>query len=140
MNGSCGPSPSLTDLVARVEQALAGRWFAVTAQSGGFAVLRLRGPGVRDVLNGGCPLDLHPRTLPPGTCAQSHFFKASVLLRPLGDTGNAWELIVRRSFADYVVRMLLDAMEGAAARVVRGRVKMRVVVGYPMGGEPDGLR
>ncbi|CAM5202298.1 Sarcosine oxidase subunit gamma OS=Castellaniella defragrans OX=75697 GN=HNR28_002014 PE=4 SV=1 [Castellaniella defragrans] len=67
--------PFTTDLVARVEQALAGQWFAVTAQSSGFAVLRLRGPGVRDVLNGGCPLDLHPRTLPPGTCAQSHFFQ-----------------------------------------------------------------
>lgn len=98
------------DVVARVEQALTGQWFAITEQSSGFAVLQLRGPGVRDALNGGCPLDLHPRSLPLGTCAQSHFFKASIVLRPLDDGNQAWELIVRRSFADYTVRMLLDAM------------------------------
>lgn len=98
------------DVVARVEQALAGQWFAITEQSSGFAVLRLRGPDARDVLNGGCPLDLHPRALPLGTCAQSHFFKTSVVLRPLDDGNQDWELIVRRSFADYTVRMLLDAM------------------------------
>jgi len=108
----CLRADSLTNgIVARVEQALAGQWFAITEQSSGFAVLRLRGPGSRDVLNGGCPLDLHPRTLRPGQCAQSHFFKASVLLRPLDGTGDSWEVIVRRSFADYTVRMLLDAME-----------------------------
>ncbi|CDM24045.1 sarcosine oxidase subunit gamma [Castellaniella defragrans] len=100
------------DLVSRVEHALAGHWFAITDQSSGYSAVQLHGPGARNVLNAGCPLDLHPRALPLGRCAQSHFFKASVLLRPLEDTGDAWELIVRRSFADYAVRMLLDAMEG----------------------------
>lgn len=98
------------DVVAQVEQALAGQWFAITEQSSGFAVLRLRGPGARDALNGGCPLDLHPRALPLGTCAQSHFFKASIVLRPLDEGNQTWELIVRRSFADYTARMLLDTM------------------------------
>jgi sarcosine oxidase subunit gamma len=35
--------------------------------------------------------------LPPGTCAQSHFFKASIVLRPLDEGNQGWELIVRRS-------------------------------------------
>ncbi len=99
------------DPASRVEHALAGHWFAVTDQSSGYSVVQLHGPGARNVLNAGCPLDLHPRALPFGRCAQSHFFKTSVLLYPLGEDGDAWELIVRRSFADYAVRMLLDAME-----------------------------
>lgn len=99
-----------TDLVAQVEQALAGQWFAVTPQTSGFTVMQLRGRGTRDVLNGGCPLDLHPRALPFGMCAQSHFFKASVVLRPLDGENRDWELIVRRSFADYTARMLLDVL------------------------------
>jgi len=98
-------------LAVRVEQALAGQWFAVTDQSSGYSVVQLHGPEAANVLNAGCPLDLHPRALAPGQCAQSHFFKAGVLLRPLGDQGDAWELIVRRSFADYTVRMLMDAMQ-----------------------------
>lgn len=100
------------DLAGRIGRALAGHWFAVTDQSSGYAVVRLHGPGARDVLNAGCPLDLHPRVLTPGQCAQSHFFKAGVLLRPLDERGEDWELIVRRSFADYTVRLLLDAMQG----------------------------
>jgi sarcosine oxidase subunit gamma len=100
-----------SDLVERVEQALAGHRFSVTDQSSGYSVVQLHGPGSRDVLNAGCPLDLHPGVLTLGQCAQSHFFKASVLLRPLDGTGDGWELIVRRSFADYTVRMLLDAMQ-----------------------------
>lgn len=99
-------------LASRVEHALKGHWFAVTDQSSGYSVVQLHGPGVRDVLNAGCPLDLHPRVLPFGRCAQTHFFKTSVLLHPLDEAGDGWELIVRRSFADYTVRMLLDAMEG----------------------------
>jgi sarcosine oxidase subunit gamma len=98
------------DWTMRIEEALAGQWFAVTEQSSGHCVVQLQGPGARDVLNAGCPLDLHPRTLTLGQCAQSHFFKASVLLRPLDTQGGGWEMIVRRSFADYAVRMLMDAM------------------------------
>ncbi|MER1966435.1 sarcosine oxidase subunit gamma family protein [Castellaniella sp. GW247-6E4] len=99
-----------TTLAARVEQALTGHWFAVTDQTSGYSVLQVRGPEAANVLNAGCPLDLHPRALTLGQCAQSHFFKADMLLRPLGDRGDAWELIVRRSFADSTARMLMDAM------------------------------
>ncbi|MGB3426156.1 MAG: sarcosine oxidase subunit gamma family protein [Castellaniella sp.] len=99
------------DLAARVESALAGHWFAVTDQTSGYSVVQLHGPGTRDALNAGCPLDLHPGVLTLGQCAQSHFFKASVLLRPLDEQGDGWELIVRRSFADATVRLLMDAMQ-----------------------------
>jgi sarcosine oxidase subunit gamma len=82
---------------------------SVVDVSSGYTVLELDGTRVREILRKGCPLDLHPRVFGIGQCAQSHFFKAGVILRPLRT--NAYELIVRRSFADYALRMLLDAAE-----------------------------
>jgi sarcosine oxidase subunit gamma len=82
---------------------------SVVDVSSGYVVLDLEGARVREILQKGCPLDLHPRVFGIGRCAQSHFFGAAIVLRPLRT--NAYELIVRRSFADYAVRMLLDAAE-----------------------------
>lgn len=59
------------------------------------------------MLTRGCPLDLHPRVFKPGRCAQSHYFKASIVLIPIGN--DTYEIVVRRSFADYFVRIMLDA-------------------------------
>jgi sarcosine oxidase subunit gamma len=59
------------------------------------------------VLSRGCPLDLHPQVLAVGQCAQSHYFKASIVLIPVSD--DTFELVVRRSFADYFCRIMLDA-------------------------------
>ncbi|HWT34943.1 MAG TPA: sarcosine oxidase subunit gamma family protein, partial [Paraburkholderia sp.] len=75
----------------------------------GWTVLEISGEKVRDVIARGCPLDLHPRLLAPGQCAQSHYFKASIVLVPVAD--DAYEIVVRRSFADYFVRIMLDAAE-----------------------------
>lgn len=83
-----------------LRDALAGVHSSVTDVSGGQTVLVLRGAAVRDLLARGCPLDLHAATFAPGACAQSHLAKAAVLLRPLPDHG--MEVIVRRSFADYL--------------------------------------
>ena len=82
---------------------------SVVDVSSGYTVLELEGPRVRTILQKGCPLDLHPRVFGTARCAQSHFFKAGIILRSVRQ--NAYELIVRRSFADYTVRMLLDAAE-----------------------------
>lgn len=98
-------------VAARLDQALAERLHSTSDQSSGYSVMRLYGPNARFVLNKGCPLDLHPTVFKPGQCAQSHYFKTSVLLRPRDGKGEIWEIIVRRSFADYAARMLLEAME-----------------------------
>ncbi len=82
---------------------------SVVDVSSGYTALALSGPRVREILQKGCPLDLHPRVFAVGQCAQSHFFKSGIIIRPVG-TGN-YELIVRRSFADYTARMLLDAAD-----------------------------
>jgi len=94
-----------------LDRELNGTFHAVNELGSGYSVLELSGPFARDVLSKGCPLDLHPRSFGPLHCAQSHFFKANVLLRLSGaGDGDAWEVLVRRSFADYTAHMLLDAM------------------------------
>ena len=81
---------------------------SVTDVTGGQTVITLRGPSARDVLAKGCPLDLHPLVFQPGDCAQTLLGKANVIIRCVDDSPS-YELIVRRSFADYAALWLHDA-------------------------------
>ena len=95
-------------LAAELRRALAGLHCAITEVSGGQVVIELRGAEVRELLAKECPLDLGaPEFATPGRCAQTRLAKAAVLLRPLD--GGAMQLIVRRSFADYLWTWLADA-------------------------------
>lgn len=96
-----------TALEGELRQALGEHHVAITDVSGGQTVLRLGGPRLRDLLAKGCSLDLHPRQFRPGQCAQTLYAKAPVLLRAV-DAGT-FELVVRRSFADYLWQWLEDA-------------------------------
>jgi sarcosine oxidase, subunit gamma len=69
----------------------------------------LRGEHARDLLAGGCALDLHPRVFGRGAAAQTLLGQAGVLLMALDDTGTHYQLVVRSSFAGYVTSWLLDA-------------------------------
>ena len=91
-----------------LRDALAGRFAAVTDVSGGQTVISLRGRHARDVLAKGCTLDLHPRAFGVGQCAQSHLAKALVTIRQVGDEPS-FEVIVRRSFGEYLALWLRDA-------------------------------
>lgn len=95
------------ELEGKLRAAL-GTLFASAVDVGsGYTVVEASGDRVRDVIARGCPLDLHPQVLQPGQCAQSHYFKASIVLIPTAY--DAFELVVRRSFADYFCRIMLDA-------------------------------
>lgn len=82
---------------------------AVTDVSGGYAVISLSGSQARQVLAKGCTLDLHPRQFTTGRCAQSLLAKADVLLIAKGE--DEFEIVVRRSFADYLWQWLVDAAD-----------------------------
>lgn len=99
-----GPRDRAAAIEDKLRRALAGQHAAVTDVSSGYTVLRLSGAPVRDVLAQGCPLDLHPRAFAAGRCAGTHFFKASVWL--WREDGDAFEVLVRRSFIGYVALML----------------------------------
>ena len=94
-------------LEAQLAEAVQGSYAAAVDVGSGYTVVEISGERVRDVLARGCPLDLHPRMFKPGQCAQSHYFKSSIVLIPTGD--DAFEIVLRRSFADYFVRIMLDA-------------------------------
>ncbi|HET6628427.1 MAG TPA: sarcosine oxidase subunit gamma family protein [Woeseiaceae bacterium] len=81
-------------------------WLSVVDVSHNYTSFALSGPGTRELLAGGCPLDLHPAAFGAGRCAQTLLAKTRVLLRALDD-GNAIELWVRNSFARYTAQWLL---------------------------------
>ena len=98
--------PDIKDgLSAKLEEALAGLHVSVNDISSGQTIIRLRGARARDLLNKGCPLDLHPRAFGAGQCAQSHIAKSNALIIQVDDTPT-YDVIVRRSFADYLARWL----------------------------------
>ncbi|MET3822699.1 MULTISPECIES: sarcosine oxidase subunit gamma [Burkholderia] len=94
-------------LEAQLAEAVQGSHAAAVDVGSGYTVVEVSGERVRDVIARGCPLDLHPRVLKPGQCAQSHYFKSPITLIPTGD--DTFEIVLRRSFADYFVRIMLDA-------------------------------
>ncbi|MBC8722176.1 sarcosine oxidase subunit gamma [Paraburkholderia sp. 31.1] len=96
-------------LQAKLGAAFAGVFASAVDVGSGYTVLEITGTRTRDVLARGCPLDLHPRLFGLGQCAQSHYFKASITLLPTGT--DSFDIVVRRSFADYFVRIMLDAAE-----------------------------
>jgi sarcosine oxidase, subunit gamma len=97
-----GPG-SVEAIMEELRAALAGVHHAVVDVSANRAVLDLEGAGVRDLLAGGCSLDLHPRVWGTGRCAQTLFARAQVILEQRDDVTR---IFVRPSFADYLVDRL----------------------------------
>ncbi len=101
------------ELVAMLEGKLAGRHVAVNNLSGGQVALHLEGADVPDVLARGCTLDLHPDIFGVGECTQSGLAKAIVLIGCI-DASPVYEIIVRRSFSEYLLRWLSQTIHSHA--------------------------
>lgn len=98
------------DQLFPVEKALRAEitgHYSVVNVSGGQTILALSGEHAIDVLKKSTVLDLHPREFPVGKVAGSVFAKSSALIRRTGE--ESWELVIRRSFADYIWLWLQDA-------------------------------
>jgi sarcosine oxidase, subunit gamma len=95
--------------LAEALRRAAGDGFATVIQLGaGQTVIAIAGARAREVIAKGCPLDLHPRVFGPGRCAQSRLARTTVTLLQVDDAPT-FELIVRRSFAEYLWQWLEDA-------------------------------
>jgi sarcosine oxidase, subunit gamma len=100
-----------TDAVALADQlgaALGSDSGLALDLSANRTVLELSGPRAREVLEKGCPVDLHPRAFGPGRALQTTLGRVPVLLWQTGE--ESYRLLPRSSYADYVARWLLDAM------------------------------
>ncbi|WP_426151364.1 sarcosine oxidase subunit gamma [Pseudomonas sp. DC3000-4b1] len=94
-------------LEQRLREALAGLHIQVVNVSGGQTVLELSGPNVRQVLMKSTSYDVHPNNFPVGKGVGTVFAKSQLNIRRMGE--DTWELVIRRSFADYWWLWLQDA-------------------------------
>lgn len=95
------PADGAGPLTARLDAALEGRSYAVNDISSGHTVIALSGPASPDVVRRGCGIDVHPKVFEVGHCAQTAFAKTSLLLCKW-DEAPSFELVIRRSFAEYL--------------------------------------
>jgi sarcosine oxidase subunit gamma len=71
-------------------------------------VLVLEGPGAREVLEKSVALDLHPRVFGVGRAEATLLSTVPVVLVRSGE--ESWRILPRASFADHMVRWLVDGM------------------------------
>ncbi|MEV8016995.1 sarcosine oxidase subunit gamma family protein [Streptomyces sp. NPDC086554] len=98
---------------AELREALDGDPGSVVDVSANRTTLELTGPAARQVLEKGCPLDLHPRSFGPGRAVSTTVGPIPVLLWQVdgqADGAPTYRLLPRASFADYLARWLIDAM------------------------------
>ncbi|MBT2417779.1 sarcosine oxidase subunit gamma [Streptomyces sp. ISL-22] len=96
-------------VTAELREALGGDPGSVVDVSANRTTLELSGPAARQVLEKGCPLDLHPRAFAPGHAVSTTVGPVAVLLWQVDDVPT-YRLFPRSSFADYLARWLIDAM------------------------------
>jgi sarcosine oxidase subunit gamma len=95
-----------TELYLR--EALSGH-FAVVNISGAQTLITLSGPHAREVLMKSSPYDVDPAHFPVGKAVGTVFAKTTAVIRRPSE--DEWQVIFRRSFADYLFRWTLDAAE-----------------------------
>ncbi|MBO8195379.1 sarcosine oxidase subunit gamma [Streptomyces oryzae] len=96
-------------VAADLREALGADPGSVVDVSANRTTLELSGPAARQVLEKGCPLDLHSRAFAPGRAVSTTVGPVPVLLWQV-DGVPTYRLLPRSSFADYLARWLIDAM------------------------------
>ncbi len=81
----------------------------MTDVSGGQTLLTLTGSHAKDVLKKSTSYDVDGRHFPMGKCVGTTFGKTQVFLRHHSE--NCYDLIVRRSFADYTALWIQQSAE-----------------------------
>ena len=103
------PPGAESHILRGLAAALHGIVAAVTDVTHGQIIIRISGDRALDVLSKGCSLDLHPAVFGPGSCAQTLIAKTGVIIRWVEHS--CFDLIVRRSFAEYLALWLEDAAQ-----------------------------
>jgi sarcosine oxidase subunit gamma len=105
-------APGSAPAIESVIQAASGDAFVTTVDvSATRTALELSGPGARELLESGTPIDLHPRAFGPGRCAGTVQARNTVLIHQLTDEPR-YRIWVRPSFARYLAVWLLESEVG----------------------------
>jgi sarcosine oxidase subunit gamma len=102
------PTDQQGKVQADLKKALTGVFSSVVDNSSGLTMLEITGDNAANLLATDCPLDLHPREFGAGQCAQTRLAKAGMTIAPLRKEVG-FEVIIRRSFADYLLLWMQDA-------------------------------
>jgi len=102
------PAGGQSQLKAELLSAMKDAFCSVVDNSSGLTMIHVSGEHAAALLATDCPLDLHPREFKHGQCAQTRLAKAGMTLSPLLDN-SGFEVIIRRSFADYLLFWLQEA-------------------------------
>ena len=94
------------DLESRLSDVLDPRCSVVDV-SGAHVQVELSGVDAGKVLQKSSPYDFHPRNFGAGRCVQTVFAKATALVA--AREGDAFDIVFRRSYANYLLRWLEDA-------------------------------
>lgn len=111
-----GAVVDVDDLVASLSDALGDEPGSVVDLSANRVLLELSGPSARAVLEKGCALDLHPRVLQAPSALQTAIGKVPAIIWKSGE--ERFYVLPRASFADFLVKWLIDAMREFAPREV----------------------
>lgn len=122
------------DWLDRLRVALGDVHAGVVDLSGGQTLIAIEGEHALDVLAKGTTLDLHPRVFGTGDCARTLLAKTTAFIRVI-EPGRSFEIVVRRSFADYLWQWLRDA-SGEYGCEVRAPQSCLVVTQTPVNDAP----
>ena len=100
------PGLAAFDVESKLREEMPGHYSLVNS-SGGNTIIELSGPNAVDVLKKSTPIDFHPKEFAVGKVVSSVFAKSNATIRRVD--AERFELVVRRSFADYIWLWLQDA-------------------------------
>ena len=116
------PSNKEQNLYSELTQALEQLHTSINLVGESRTVIRLSGLHARNVLAKGCSVDLHPRVFKSGQCAQTILGRSDITVHQVAHEARTdaatYDIIVFRSFAEYVWTWLEDAAREYGVRVV----------------------
>jgi sarcosine oxidase subunit gamma len=111
------PAGRETELETSLRETLQGH-FALTDVSGGFSQISLHGEAVPLLLKKASAYDFDPQVFAEGRCVSTVVAKTTALVSRHSD--GVFNMVVRRSFAHYLARWLLDASAEFGATIELG--------------------
>lgn len=109
------PEEEGEDLAAAIASELGETFHALVDVGHREVAFEVEGPSAAEVINSGCPLDLHDAAFPAGSATRTLLAKAEIVLARLGEAP-LWRIECGRSFAAYVEAWLEEAVAGLSDR------------------------